>query len=45
MIDELRQCGLFDLSHLELLVEDIWIVLESDANPKAKGFTFYGSGE
>jgi len=45
VLDELCQYGLFDLSHLELLVEDVWTVLESEANPGAKGFTFYGSDE
>lgn len=41
VLDELCQLALFDLSRLELLVDDIWTVLDSEADPGAKGFTFY----
>lgn len=45
VLDELCECGLFDLSHLELLVDEIWTVLESEADPEAKGFSFYARDE
>jgi hypothetical protein len=42
---ELSQHKEFDLSRLQLSVDEIRTVLESRANQRAKGFSFYGRDE